>query len=105
MLPAFHIRNLQPSLVRIDAPCYDESINSHPAATLKYYDEDDGDLITVGILLPESLSRFCADAGYTAWVIQRIDGEAERTCHTALIRPFGRLAAWSSIFRASCIRD
>ena len=62
MLPPFHIRNLWPSnlpkasqdtLVRINAPCYDETILSHPAATLKYYDPDDGDLITVGSLLPE----------------------------------------------------
>ena len=59
MLPPFHIRNLQPSslpkasrdtLVRITAPCYDETISSHPAATLKYFDEDDGDVITVGSL-------------------------------------------------------
>lgn len=64
MLPPFHIRNLRPSslltasqdtLVRINAPCYDETISRHPAATLKYYDEDDGDLITVGSLLPENL--------------------------------------------------
>lgn len=64
MLPPFHIRNLRPSslltasqdtLVRINAPCYDETISSHPAATLKYYDEEDGDLITVGSILPETL--------------------------------------------------
>lgn len=64
MLPPFHIRNLRPSslptatqdtLVRINAPCYDETISSHPAATLKYYDEEDGDIITVGSLLPEGL--------------------------------------------------
>ena len=63
MLPPFHIRNLrssslpkafQDTLVRINAPCYDETISSYPAATLKYYDEDDGDLITVSSPLPES---------------------------------------------------
>ena len=57
MLPPFHIRNLWPSslpnpsqdtLVQINVPCYDETILSHPLATLKYYDPDDGDLITVG---------------------------------------------------------
>lgn len=71
MLPPFHIRNLQPSslpkafrdtLVQINAPCYDETISSHPAATLKYLDDDDGDLITVGAFLSESLYLFCADA-------------------------------------------
>lgn len=126
MLPPFHIRNLQPSslakvsrdtLVRINAPCYDETISryvhfgkilssivlqsglstqgetpfpgsertfllsenviswflvkdsyadpavcSHPAATLKYHDEDDGDLITVGSLIPLSLCLSCIDA-------------------------------------------
>ena len=64
MLPPFHIGNLWPSslpkssqdtLVRIDAPSYDETILSHPAATLKYFDPDDGDLITVDSLLPERL--------------------------------------------------
>ncbi len=59
MLPKFHIRNLRPSslptasqdtLVQINAPCYDETISDCPAATLKYHDEDDGDLITVGSL-------------------------------------------------------
>ena len=71
MLPPFHIRNLQPSsvpkesqesqdtLVRIKAPCYDETISTHPAATLKYYDEDDGDLITVGSFIPVGLHLFC----------------------------------------------
>ena len=60
MLPPFHIRNLRPfsasqdTLVRINAPCYDDTISSHPAATLKYYDEDDGDLITVSFLLHEN---------------------------------------------------
>ena len=60
MLSPFHIRNLQPSslpkasqdtLVRINGPRYDETISVYPAATLKYHDEYDGDLITVGSLL------------------------------------------------------
>ena len=74
MLPPFHIRNLQPSsvskesqepqeyqdtLVRINAPCYDETISSHPAATLKYYDGDDGDLITVGSFIAVGLYLLC----------------------------------------------
>ncbi|CAD6576993.1 MAG: hypothetical protein ASARMPRED_008088 [Alectoria sarmentosa] len=63
MLPHFHIRNLQTSsqpkvsqdtLVRINAPCYDETISSHPAATLKYHDEDDGDMITADTQLGSS---------------------------------------------------
>ena len=57
MLSPFQIRNLRPSqpratahdsLVRISAPGYDKAISSHPAAKLKYQDEDDGDTITVG---------------------------------------------------------
>lgn len=83
MLPPFHIRNLQPSgqpkapqntLVRINAPCYDETISTCPAATLKYHDEGDGDLITLGSskeltdkleepVLPPS-SRHSADLQY-----------------------------------------
>ena len=56
MLPPFHIRNLRPtqpkmtqdSLVRISAPGYDKTISTDPAARLKYEDEDDSAVITVG---------------------------------------------------------
>ena len=66
MLPPFHIRNLRPlslpqasqdTLVQINAPYYDETISDCPAATLKYHDEDDGDLITVSSLLPRACIR------------------------------------------------
>ena len=69
MLPPFHIRNLWPSslpracqdtLVQINASSYDATILSHPAATLKYYDQDDGDLITVGFLLPNNSGLLCS---------------------------------------------
>ena len=57
MLSPFQIRNLRPSqskattqdsLVRISAPGYDKTISSHPAAKLRYQDDDDGDTVTVG---------------------------------------------------------
>ena len=56
MLSPFQIRNLRPtqskatedSLVRISAPGYDETISMNPAAKLRYQDDDEGDLITVG---------------------------------------------------------
>ncbi len=56
MLSPFHIRNLRPtqpkmtqdSLVRISAPGYDKTISTNPAARLKYEDEDDSAIITVG---------------------------------------------------------
>ncbi len=34
--------------VRISAPEYDATLSDHPEATLKYVDEEDGDIITVG---------------------------------------------------------
>lgn len=55
MLPKFHIRNLRSSnqpaesqntLVRISALAYDTTISDHPAATLRYRDEE-GDKIIV----------------------------------------------------------
>lgn len=83
MLPPFHIRNLwslpkdsQETLVRINAPYYDDTISHNPAATLRYLDEDDGDLITVAILQPESLYLFWLTPTHTAWLLQRADGEA-----------------------------
>lgn len=56
MLSPFHIRNLRPSqpkmtqdsLVRVSAPGYDKTISDNSAARLKYHDEDDGAIITVG---------------------------------------------------------
>ncbi|KAK0516910.1 hypothetical protein JMJ35_000065 [Cladonia borealis] len=56
MLSPFHIRNLRPtqpkmtqdSLVRISAPGYDKTISTNPTARLKYQDEDDSAIITVG---------------------------------------------------------
>ena len=56
MLSPFHIRNLRPtqpkltqdSLVRVSAPGYDKTISTNSAARLKYQDEDDGGIITVG---------------------------------------------------------
>ena len=56
MLSPFHIRNLRPtqpkmtqdSLVRVSAPGYDKTISNNSAARLKYQDEDDGAIITVG---------------------------------------------------------
>ena len=83
MLPPFHIRNLwsplkesQETLVRINAPYYDDTISHNPAAALKYYDEDDGDLITVASLQPESLCLLRLTPIHTAWLLQRADGEA-----------------------------
>ena len=38
----------QDSLVRVSAPGYDKTISSNSAARLKYQDEDDGAIITVG---------------------------------------------------------
>ena len=81
MLPPFRIRNLhlaslpkgcresQDNLIRINAPHYDDIIYTHPAATLKYYDEDDGDIITVGSLLPQTLYLVYAQSHHTAWVL------------------------------------
>lgn len=58
MLPAFQIRNLRrrsslqrPShdaLICVDTTTYDRTISSLPQARLKYRDDDDGDVITVG---------------------------------------------------------
>lgn len=70
MLPPFRIRNLRRSnstadtdthsglstelrapnqhgVVQVSAPEYDATISTHPEATLKYMDEDDGEVITV----------------------------------------------------------
>jgi len=70
MLPPFRIRNLRPSnssadrnahgerstaleapnhhsIVQVSAPEYDATVSRHPEATLKYMDEDDGEVITV----------------------------------------------------------
>lgn len=70
MLPPFRIRNLRQSqsseerhtqhwlqtplaepshhaIVQVSAPEYDEAICRHPEATLKYLDDDDGEVITV----------------------------------------------------------
>lgn len=74
MLPKFHVRNLrsssQPSksrdsLVLISAPTYDTTISDHPAAALKYRDED-GDDITVRTWTL-SPSPFITD-GHQAWI-------------------------------------
>ncbi|KAI9876548.1 MAG: hypothetical protein M1830_006240 [Pleopsidium flavum] len=71
MLPPFRIRNLRQSnssadrnghgggltavaapnhhaIVQVSAPEYDATVSRHPEATLKYMDEDDGEVITVG---------------------------------------------------------
>ena len=83
MLPPFHIRNLwsppkesQETLVQINAPYYDDTISHTPAAALRYYDEDDGDLITVASLQSESLYLFWLTPIHIAWLLQRADGEA-----------------------------
>ncbi len=70
MLPPFRIRNLGRSnstgdtathsrastelgdphrhgIVQVSAPEYDATISTHPEATLRYMDEDDGEVITV----------------------------------------------------------
>lgn len=77
MLPRFRVHNLRrlgspvsdsrlaafpPSLyhdgtVCISAREYDATISVHPQATLKYMDEDDGDIITVGSLSYCTLAR------------------------------------------------
>lgn len=68
MLPSFKIRNMRRScssppraahtrtralanedLVNITEPDYDETISHHPKATLKYLDDDDGELVTVSL--------------------------------------------------------
>ena len=68
MLPSFQLRNIRPSsstsprasqsdlesssshehLIEITAPEYDSTVSDHPEATLKYVDEDDGEVVTVG---------------------------------------------------------
>ena len=68
MLPPFQLRNIKPSsstsprasqsllesssshehLVEITAPEYDSTVSDHPEATLKYVDDDDGEVVTVG---------------------------------------------------------
>ena len=67
MLPSFKVRDLQhpiptrpisrgasipyasyDPLVKITAPEYDSTISDHPEATLKYVDDDDGEIVTVG---------------------------------------------------------
>lgn len=62
MLPPFRVRTLRPSaspglgrserkefnaLVRITAPEYDKTLRNCPEATLKYLDEEDGEIVTV----------------------------------------------------------
>lgn len=62
MLPPFRVRTLRPSaspglgrskkkefnaLVRITAPEYDKTLRVCPEATLKYLDEEDGEIVTV----------------------------------------------------------
>ena len=69
MLPAFQVRNMRRSssspprashgspnlasicdpLVKITAPEYDRAISDHPEATLKYMDDDDGEIVTVSV--------------------------------------------------------
>lgn len=70
MLPPFRIRKLGPSaptasrvshgsrlvpnedpLLRITAPQYDSTISDHPDAKLRYVDDDDGEIVTVGTSL------------------------------------------------------
>ncbi|KAK5061044.1 hypothetical protein LTR84_007585 [Exophiala bonariae] len=53
LLPAFGIRNLNgpeapPGLIQITGGQYKTTIKSQPDATLRYFDDDDGDVITVG---------------------------------------------------------
>ena len=68
MLPSFQLRNIKSSsstsprasqsdlesssnhehLIEITAPEYDSTVSDHPEATLKYVDDDDGEVVTVG---------------------------------------------------------
>lgn len=68
MLPKFQLRDMRRSssspppashsgprfssrepLVKLTAPEYDNTITGHPEATLKYVDEDDGEIVTVSV--------------------------------------------------------
>ena len=70
MLPSFRIRNLRrpgsppnrqlsvavpklsksrDAVIRMSGAEYDSTIRDRPEATLKYFDDDDGEIVTVGI--------------------------------------------------------
>ena len=94
MLPPFHIRNLWPeasqdTLVQINAPYYDDTISACPAATLKYHDEDDGDLITVGSLLPRACIPSVSDVDIQLGSSRELTEKLEEP----LLPPLSRLSA------------
>ena len=112
MLPPFRIRNLRESsrladtndhgghstelgaqdqhgIVQVSAPEYDATISTHPEATLKYMDEDDGEVITVRIYLPRSRPLLTRPQG---WFIARIGSTSRRTHHTG-VKIFDQIAA------------
>lgn len=63
MLPTFKVRDIQCSstlydpLVKITAPEYDSTVSHRPDASLKYMDDDDGEIVTVSAKSPMPRSR------------------------------------------------
>ena len=93
MLPAFRIRNLNRSpappsrpvgssprkaasldaVVRITSPEYDETVDRHPEASLKYLDDDDGEIVTVTLeIVGHWLSVLTSILG---WLFSRAEGQ------------------------------
>ena len=103
MLPPFRIRNLRRSnsaadtethgmlstdlgapdhhaIVQVSAPEYDATVSTHPEATLKYMDEDDGEVITVrSCLTPPPVPLLTLFQG---WLISRTGSAFGGTYHT-----------------------
>lgn len=99
MLPTFRLRDVRRSssspppashsnlrissrepLVKLTAPEYDNTITGHPEATLKYVDEDDGEIVTVSVVscMLGGLNSFLEQVGTSLELSQRLEDPLPR---------------------------